>query len=158
MERNNYIMKNLITLAIILITLNVNSQRLINTENKYSSDIQYNDEGNDCSVRAFAEAFDIKYDEALSMLKEEGRQQRKGMRISQYIKAIKKTKAKVGRGINAMSPKEFIENIAQGNNSYIVVTKNHTFVIEKYRGEFAIKGNNGDREAQIIGYAYVSQN
>ena len=151
-------MKNLITIAIVLLTLQVNAQRLINTSNKYSSDIQYNDEGNDCSVRAFAEAFDIVYDDAMNMLKESGRQQRKGMSLSKYIKALKKTEAKMGKSISMMSPKEFIENIAQGNNSYIVVTKNHTFVIEEYRGEFVIKGNNGDDKAQIIGYAYVSQN
>lgn len=150
-------MKNLITLVIILITLNTNSQVVIDTSNKYSSDIQYNDEGNDCSVRAFAEAFDIDYDSAMNILAQSGREKRKGMSLSKYVKALKQTDAAMGSSIETMSPKQFIQQIAQSGNSYIVVTSNHTFVIEEYRGDFAIKGNFGDRDANIIAYAYVTK-
>tara|TARA_R110002050_G_scaffold201054_2_gene336181 strand:- start:192 stop:653 length:462 start_codon:yes stop_codon:yes gene_type:complete len=152
-------MKNLIKLSIILLSLNIYGQRVkvIDTSNKYKSDIQYHDEGNDCSVRAIAEAFDITYDEALLISRDGGRKRGNGMTLRNYVKLLKTTKSKNGQLPTPMSPRDFIDKIAQKGNSYILVTLNHTFVIEEYRGDFVIKGNFGDHKSNIIGFAYVVQ-
>lgn len=63
----------------------------------FGSATEYHKEHNDCTVKAFAIAFDTSYDKAHAFLKAKcGRQNRKGLRVRQHLPMkLKKTKTEI---------------------------------------------------------------
>ena len=150
-------------IVLALMTLSYSGPRLplIDTIDKYKSQIELLDENDDCTVRTIAEAFDLRYRTAHSIVKRWGRETGFGMRLTQFLFGLK---GDFGTSIvgqdqleQQISPNQFVKQIAEDGYSYIVIGQAHVFVIEQMgtKNRWFIKGNYNDRQQKIIAYLKI---
>jgi hypothetical protein len=150
-------MKKIILILLLSNTI-TNAQKLINTSHKYSYEIERYNEDNDCSVRTIAEAFDIKYVRARFILQSYGRKKGVGMAYRNYYNAVTKSfpeKIYAIERVPKYTANHFISKIAEDGYTYILITSDHTFIIQQYGGHWQIKGNYGDQFKEILQYIKI---
>jgi len=147
-------MKNLITLLTILITLSTYSQTEVDTNRKYSFQVKSGYGQMDCTVRAYASAFNTSYKFAYNLMKKNGRIDNTGFELGSYLETIRDNGFFTGmtkRFETKLSIKDLVKkNILNKDSSYIVYVEGHTFSV-KYEGtEWVVYGNPKDMKLDII--------
>lgn len=153
-------MKYLIAILFTQIVYSTDYVRLIDTEDVYSFEAAMNNEENDCTVRAVAEAFDLTYGKSLRITKEWGRESKQGMTMKAFLKGLRDTfRYNIVYGSNVregMTSEEFYKEVVKDGFGYIVLTFDHVYVIEQGRkGRWYLKGNHNDRSKQIFAYIQI---
>lgn len=148
--------RNLILLFILLGLSNiVNSQRLIDTNERYSESVYIGQGLNDCSVRALASLNNLKYNKAHSILKDLGRKNNEGFDVRillQYLKGLgqfdKMTPSIKDKNINTRMLVN--SNVLNKNKDYLIMSEAHIFTL-KYNGKYWVTyGNYNDLDNIII--------
>jgi len=152
----------LISLIVFLLvgTLTLNAQKTVNTDITYSEDRYRYFEDNDCSVRAYAEVFNISYRESIEAMKLSGRKRGNLMKLKDFIRHIfeyKKDELKELIYLNYyydnIRSKDFVKHYAEEGYSYFVISEGHIFVIEQNTdGDWVVKGGVNDKYLRILGW------
>lgn len=136
------------------------AQRSVDTDIVYVEDKSKYFEDNDCSVRAYAEVFDISYSEAREDLKSSGRKRGNPMALKDFIKHIFTYKRGSLKDVTYLDyysdnvkSSDFIEHYAEDGYSYITISEGHVFAIEQDTdGVWVVKGNAKDKYLRILGW------
>ena len=152
-------MKNAI-LLFLFFTYTIHSQQsrlwLVDTNEKYESYINRLEEGQDCSVRTIAEAFDLSYYEAHRYVAEWGRLKGRGIKLSLFMRGLRKdfySAIKQNSQVASIRAQQFIDTYAEDGYVYLVSSMKHMFVIEQNaRGRWIVKGNYDDKKTPIVIY------
>lgn len=86
-----------------------------------STDARDLNEARDCAVKAVALVCDVPYSVAHAALKAEGRKDRKGTRIHQYVEAVRK----LGKTVEVVDPRSIISTYPSPHNGTKHVTSHH---------------------------------
>lgn len=120
-------------------------------------------EKNDCSVRMFAYAFDTSYEFAHKWMEESGRKQGSGVNLFKALysaKMIDKIKLELGYNLTEVvfrwnetyrrkpTLKKLLTEL--NNQLYIVITCDHTFVIDNNRAVDSFKNRPGVRAHRVF--------
>ncbi len=144
-----------IILLMSLATLQIaNAQTEIDTNRKYSFQVKSGYGKMDCTVRAYASAFNTSYRYSLNMMKKNGRLDNTGFELGSFLETIRDNGLFTGmtkRFETKLSIKDLVnKDMLNKKSSYIVYTKGHTFAV-KYEGtEWIVYGNPRDRKLDII--------
>jgi hypothetical protein len=134
-------MRTLTTILALLLSLMVYSQRIVVPA---SSPYGFT---NDCAIKALAGAKDITYKEAYLLLKDVYVED-KGVPTSDFIKLLSKEfpDAKL-RTASLVKPYELIQLLE--HNTYIVISKGHTFCI-RYTSRWELIGYRSDLDKRVF--------
>ena len=143
-------------IVIVLISINVYAQRVIDTNVLFSESIEGYDETDDCSVRALASVIDD-YKIAHRYLKMSGRRNFSPVSLRMMLTALLMSVEVIEiKPVENIKAKEFIFKYARTGFIYFVFNKYHIFVIkENDKGIFEVWGNPDDSYQTIIGYMRV---
>ena len=157
---SKYIVK-IITFLMFLLTVNLMSAQVTDLVEVYDNEIKRMGDENSCSVRLIASYFDINYSLAYELLKTEGRQRGKAVNIIEFARAFNKVN-KVDYISKAYdynnSLRKFIEEVAEDNTSYILVSDGHIYYIDIYNDKKnMLFGNYNDRDNKILFYIPIEK-
>tara|TARA_R110002050_G_scaffold171901_3_gene304001 strand:+ start:261 stop:764 length:504 start_codon:yes stop_codon:yes gene_type:complete len=144
-----------IILLMSLATLQIaNAQIEVDTNRKYSFQVKSGYGQMDCTVRAYASAFNTSYKYSFNMMKKNGRLDNTGFELGSFLETIRDNGFFTGmtkRFEAKLSIKDLVNNnVLNKDSSYIVYTKGHTFAV-KYEGtEWVVYGNPRDMNLDII--------
>ena len=146
-------MKTIIKLAILLLPILGLTQTFENSQYIYENEIEMYNEGNDCSVRAIAVAYNQTYYSSMQTTYTIGREKDRGMNLSSFVKYLSRTIidnkriSSMEQLTTPLSVKE-ISNISKYNNKNLfLVTKDHIF---NYKDNVVYGNSNDYRIKDVI--------
>lgn len=139
-------MKTIIKLAILLLPFLSISQQFENSQYIYEREIEMYEEGNDCSVRAIAVAYNQTYYNSMQTTYTIGRKRNNGMILSSFVKYLSRTIinnkriASMETLTTPLSVREIKGMTKYRDKNLFLVTKDHIF---NYKDN-VIYGNSND--------------
>lgn len=134
---------------------------LVDTSMKYAKSIYILEETQDCSIRALAEIYDIRYAEAREYLESWGREPQKGiiardMLTGMYRDFPETIEQDYLQFWTPISPFTFANSVAESGKIYLLIAESHVFVLEEnHKEDWLIKGNTDDVYTEILGYVII---
>ncbi len=135
---------------------------LVDTNMKYAKSIYVLEETQDCSIRALAEIYDIRYVEAREYLEKWGRERETGIVAREMLKGMYvdfpgTIEEDYVQFWTPITPFTFANSVAVSGKIYLLIADKHVFVMEEnHKEEWLIKGNTDDVYTDILGYVVIN--
>lgn len=134
---------------------------LVDTNMKYAKSIYVLEETQDCSIRALAEIYDIRYVEAREYLERWGRERETGIVAREMLRGMHTDfpgtiEQDYLQFRSPVTPFAFANSVAVSGKIYLLIADRHVFVMEEvHKEEWLIKGNTDDVYTEILGYVVI---
>jgi hypothetical protein len=155
---------NLLAVAILATQLTLAQNTitgLVDTNMKYAKSIYVLGETQDCSIRALAEIYNIRYAEAREYLTKWGREPETGIVARDMLIGMNKDfpgtiEQDYSQFWSPITPFVFATTVAESGKIYLLIADAHVFVIEEdHKQDWLIKGNTDDVYTKILGYIVI---
>ena len=150
--------KTIIKIAILLLPIFSFSQKdFVNSQNLFEKQIEYQMEGNDCSVRALAIGFDLTYYSAMQLTYKIGRKRENGMNLRNFVRYTTQNYIMNSRVVSMISLTKDtsvveIQNDSKYDNmNLMLVTNDHIF---NYKNN-VVYGNTKDNKIKDVKWILV---